>query len=239
MSNYPNFVSRRDLLAAAAAGRISVLIPTEVQAASANLRPFQVSFPDEALADLSHRIGATRWPTEELVSNASPGVQLSTMRKLADDWERYHDKLKTEAGLNAWRLSINKMDTSWSPQPIARAWVTLMERLGYTRYVAQGGDWGDAFRAQTAWQAPPNLRSTHTNTRATGPESIARALAVNVPAPTGILADEKNEHDQPRFSYQRDLSYARGMANGPQTPYTPEGSPIGLAAWMSDHDRRS
>ncbi|MGO4525161.1 epoxide hydrolase family protein [Microvirga sp. 2MCAF35] len=127
----------------------------------------------------------------------------------------------------------------WDPQHIARTWVELMKRLGYTRFVAQGGDWGDAVSEQMAVQAPPELLAIHTNMAATVPDEIAKALQFGDPAPAGLSADEKHAYDQLDYFYKHGLAYAQEMSNRPQTLYGIEDSPIGLAAWMLDHDIRS
>jgi pimeloyl-ACP methyl ester carboxylesterase len=127
----------------------------------------------------------------------------------------------------------------WDPIRIASAWIVLMKRLGYTRYVAQGGDWGNAVTEQMALQAPPELIGMHTNMPATIPEGIARALASGTPPPPGLSADERYAYDQLAFFYKHGLAYAQEMSNRPQTLYAIEDSPIGLAAWMLDHDARS
>ena len=127
----------------------------------------------------------------------------------------------------------------WDPQHIARAWVALMKRLGYTRFVAQGGDWGDAVSEQMAVQAPPELIAIHTNMPATVPDEIAKALQFGDPAPSGLSADERHAYDQLDYFYKHGLAYAQEMSNRPQTLYGIEDSPIGLAAWMLDHDIRS
>jgi pimeloyl-ACP methyl ester carboxylesterase len=129
--------------------------------------------------------------------------------------------------------------TGWDPQHIARAWTVLMKRLGYTRFVAQGGDWGDAVSEQMALQAPPELLAIHTNMPATVPDDVAEALQYGKPAPAGMPADEKNAYDQLDVFYKHGLGYAQEMTNRPQTLYALEDSPIGLAAWMLDHDARS
>ncbi|SAL61767.1 epoxide hydrolase [Caballeronia cordobensis] len=129
--------------------------------------------------------------------------------------------------------------TGWDPQRIARAWIALMKRLGYTRYVAQGGDWGNAVTEQMALVAPPELIGIHTNMPATVPDDIANALKLGEPAPAGLSADEKHAFDQLDFFYRHGLGYAQEMANRPQTLYGIEDSPIGLAAWMIDHDAAS
>ena len=126
--------------------------------------------------------------------------------------------------------------TGWDPIRIARAWIVLMKRLGYTRFVAQGGDWGNAVTEQMALLAPPELLGIHTNMPATIPDDIAKALASGGPEPTGLSADEKYAWDQLDYFYKHGLGYASEMANRPQTLYALEDSPVGLAAWMLDHD---
>ncbi|MDQ7251072.1 epoxide hydrolase family protein [Dongia sedimenti] len=304
-------ITRREALAAAAVAGAATMIPSALYAATADdIRPFNVRFSDEALADLKRRVAATKWPTRELVNDASQGVQLATMQKLAAYWENSHDWRKIEAKLNSYPQFLTEIDgldihfihvrskhanalpviithgwpgsvieqlkvigpltdptayggtaaeafdvvipslpghgfsakpteTGWNPQRIARAWTTLMKRLGYTRFVAQGGDWGDAVSEQMAVQAPPELIAIHTNMPATIPDDIAKALAVGGKAPAGLSEDEKKAYYQLDFFYKHGLGYAQEMANRPQTLYGLEDSPIGLAAWMLDHDARS
>jgi pimeloyl-ACP methyl ester carboxylesterase len=129
--------------------------------------------------------------------------------------------------------------TGWDPQHIARAWVVLMKRLGYTHYVAQGGDWGNAVTEQMALLKPPGLLGIHTNMPATVPENIATALAAGSPAPSGLSADELTAYEQLATFYKHGLGYAQEMSNRPQTLYALEDSPVGLAAWMLDHDAAS
>jgi len=309
--NLPSATRREVLVAAAATGALS-LIPTVLHAdtGDAAIRPFQVHVPDDMLTDLRRRIAATKWPMRETVTDASQGVQLATMRKLADYWQKDHDWRKVEARLNAWPQFMTEIDgldihfihvrskhanalpviithgwpgsvieqlkviapltdptahggtaedafdvvipslpghgfsaqptaTGWDPQRIASAWTQLMKRLGYKHFVAQGGDWGDAVSEQMAVQAPPELLAIHTNMPATIPDDIAAALAAGGAAPAGLAADEKNAYDQLDFFYKHGLGYAQEMAGRPQTLYALEDSPIGLAAWMLDHDARS
>jgi pimeloyl-ACP methyl ester carboxylesterase len=141
--------------------------------------------------------------------------------------------------LPGYGFSGKPTTTGWDPQRIARAWTVLMKRLGYTKFVAQGGDWGNAVTEQMALQAPPELIGIHTNMPATVPDEIAKALAAGGPAPTGLSADEKHAYDQLDFFYKHGLGYANEMANRPQTLYGIGDSPVGMAAWMLDHDARS
>ncbi len=127
----------------------------------------------------------------------------------------------------------------WNPVTIARAWATLMNRLGYTKYVAQGGDWGNAVSETMALQAPPGLLGISSNMPATVPPEIAKALAAGGPAPAGLSAEEKAAWNQLEFFYKKGLGYANEMGLRPQTLYAIADSPVGLAAWMLDHDARS
>ncbi|WP_448956636.1 epoxide hydrolase family protein [Labrys neptuniae] len=312
--------TRRSFLAAmTAAAAPLLLLPGASYAAAATpaaaapnaeIRPFRIHFPDEALADLKRRIAATKWPGQETVTDASQGVQLSTMQALARYWQTDYDWRKVEARLNAlpqftttidgleihfihvrsrhadalpviithgWPGSIieqlkiidpltnptvhngNAADAfdvvipslpghgfsgkptapGWDPQHIARAWTELMRRLGYRHFVAQGGDWGDAVSEQMAVQVPPELMAIHTNMPGAVPDAIARILAAGGPAPADLSSEERKAFDQLDFFYKHGLAYAQEMSNRPQTLYGIEDSPIGLAAWMLDHDARS
>jgi pimeloyl-ACP methyl ester carboxylesterase len=129
--------------------------------------------------------------------------------------------------------------TGWDPIRIARAWVVLMKRLGYTRFVAQGGDWGNAVTEQMSLLGVPELIGIHTNMPATVPPDIDKAALAGAPAPSGLSADEKQAYDQLSYFYKHGLGYAQEMANRPQTLYGIGDSPVGLAAWMIDHDADS
>ncbi|MET4290717.1 pimeloyl-ACP methyl ester carboxylesterase [Bradyrhizobium sp. LB8.2] len=130
-------------------------------------------------------------------------------------------------------------ELGWDPQRVARAWIVLMKRLGYTRYVAQGGDWGNAITEQMAVIAPPELLGIHTNMPATVPDEIAKALQPGGSQPSNLSADERYAYDQLDDFYKHGLGYAIEMANRPQTLYGLVDSPAGLASWMLDHDARS
>jgi pimeloyl-ACP methyl ester carboxylesterase len=307
---------RRRLLGTAAMG-IAVagaasLLPAHPAAAAEGdaIRPFHISFPEEALVDLRRRIAATRWPERETVTDPSQGVQLATVQKLTRYWQTDYDWRKIEAKLNALPQFITEIDgldihfihvrskhdnalpmivthgwpgsiieqlkivdpltnptahgasasdafhlvipslpgygfsgkptaPGWNPVSIARAWATLMQRLGYTRYVAQGGDWGNAVSEVMALQQPPGLLGIHTNMAATVPADVSKALSVGGPPPAGLSADEKHAWDQLDDFYKHGLGYAQEMSNRPQTLYGIADSPVGLAAWMLDHDIRS
>ncbi|HEY2356745.1 MAG TPA: hypothetical protein VGH86_04790 [Phenylobacterium sp.] len=114
-----------------------------------------------------------------------------------------------------------------------------MTRLGYTRYVAQGGDWGNAVTEQMALQTPPGLIGIHTNMPAAVPPAIDAAALAGAPPPAGLSADEQRAYDQLSYFYAHGLSYAQEMSHRPQTLYAIEDSPVGLAAWMLDHDEQS
>jgi len=274
------------------------------------IRPFHIDIPEEELIDLRRRIAATRWPEREAVTDTSQGVQLATMRKLADYWASDYDWRKCEAQLKALPHFITEIDgldihfihvrskhenalplivthgwpgsiieqlkiidpltnptahggsasdafdvvipsmpgygfsgkpatPGWGPVRIARANITLMKRLGYTRYVAQGGDWGALIVDLMGVEAPPELLGIHTNMAGAVPPEIDKAAFSGAPPPPGLSAEEQHAYDQLAFFYKYGLAYAQEMGNHPQTLYGIADSPVGLAAWILDHDIRS
>jgi pimeloyl-ACP methyl ester carboxylesterase len=272
------------------------------------IRPFHVSFPEAELTDLRRRVNATRWPERETVTDATQGVQLATIQKLADYWGKDHDWSKCEAKLKALPHFITEIDgldihfihvrskhehalpmivthgwpgsvieqlkiigpltnpeahgghasdafhlvipslpgygfsgkpstAGWGPERIARSWTVLMKRLGYTKYVAQGGDWGALITQLMGAQAAPGLLGIHTNMPGAVPPDIDKAALAGAPAPSGLSADEQHAYDQLVFFYTHGLAYAQEMGNRPQTLYGIADSPIGLAGWILDHER--
>jgi pimeloyl-ACP methyl ester carboxylesterase len=123
----------------------------------------------------------------------------------------------------------------WGPEHMARAWPELMKRLGYTRFVAQGGDWGAFVVDQMGLQAPAGLLAIHTNMPATVPADVDKALLAGAPAPSGLSADEQRAYEQLVRTFKQ-VDYARLMASRPQTLYGIADSPVGLAAWLLDHN---
>jgi pimeloyl-ACP methyl ester carboxylesterase len=279
-------------------------------ATSDEIRPFRFDVPDEQLVDLRRRIAATKWPEQETVTDASQGVQLATIQKLARYWGTDYDWRKVEARLSALPQFVTTIDgldihfihvrsknpnalpmiiahgwpgsvleeikligpltdptayggkaedafdvvipsmpgygfsgkptsAGWGPERIAQAWAELMKRLGYTRYVAQGGDWGALVIDLMGVQASPGLLAIHTNMPGAVPLELDKAAFTGAPPPSDLSAEERHAYDQLTFFYTKDLAYAQEMGTRPQTLYGIADSPVGLAAWILDHDIRS
>jgi pimeloyl-ACP methyl ester carboxylesterase len=126
--------------------------------------------------------------------------------------------------------------TGWQPARIATAWTTLMRKLGYKKFVAQGGDWGNAISEVMALQAPPELLGISTNMAATVPPEISKEISAGTKPPSTLSADERNAWNQLSVFYLTGLGYAQEMSLKPQTLYAIADSPVGLAAWILDHD---
>jgi pimeloyl-ACP methyl ester carboxylesterase len=270
---------------------------TTVQSAT-EIRLFRVDIPEEKLAELRRRIAATRWPSKELSTDRSQGVQLATIQELARYWQSEYDWRKAEAKLNAvpqfateidgvdihflhvtsehedalplimthgwpgsvvelletvgpltdptahggsaedafhlvlpslpgYGLSAEPVEVGWDLGRTARAWAELMRRLGYTRYVAQGGDVGAGVTDAMGRQAPEGLIGTHTNL-------LVPALGGAMPTET---EEERAAAAQIATFNQSGNGYFVEMATRPQTiGYALLDSPVALAAWMIDHD---
>jgi pimeloyl-ACP methyl ester carboxylesterase len=126
--------------------------------------------------------------------------------------------------------------TGWDPVRIANAYIELMKRLGYTRYVAQGGDWGAFVVDYMGLQAPEGLAAIHTNYPGSVPADVYTALLAGEPPPSGLSAEERRAYEQLDRTFQQKVAYAKYMAARPQTLYGIADSPVGLAAWLLDHD---
>jgi len=129
--------------------------------------------------------------------------------------------------------------TGWDPDHIARAWVVLMKRLGYTQFVAQGGDWGAIITDLMGVHAAPELLGIHTNMAGVFPADIDKAAFSGAPTPSGLSADEKLAYERLSFVYAKGIGYGYQLGLHPQTMYGIADSPVGLAAYFLDHDARS
>jgi pimeloyl-ACP methyl ester carboxylesterase len=127
-------------------------------------------------------------------------------------------------------------ETGWGPERMARAWAELMTRLGYDRYVAQGGDWGAFVVDQMGLQEPEGLLAIHTNYAGSVPPDVYEVLVAGGPAPSSLSAEERRAYEQLDTTLKQKVAYAKYMAARPQTLYGIADSPVGLAAWLLDHD---
>jgi len=130
-------------------------------------------------------------------------------------------------------------ETGWGPEHIALAWIALMKRLGYTRYVAQGGDWGAQITDVMGAKAPPELLGIHSNMPGTVPADLFKMVSSGEPAPSGLSTEENRAYEDLLFLYTKGIGYATEMSLHPQTLYGLADSPVALAAWMIDHDLKS
>jgi pimeloyl-ACP methyl ester carboxylesterase len=177
-----------------------------------------------------------------VVNHGWPGSvieQLKIIKRLTDPTA--HGARATDAfhlvvpSMPGYGFSGKPAATGWGPERMARAWAELMSRLGYTRYVAQGGDWGAFVVDQMGLQAPEGLLAIHTNMPATVPAEINAAALAGDPPPAGLPADERRAYEQLIRTFGQ-VEYAKYMATRPQTLYGIADSPVGLAAWLLDHN---
>ena len=137
--------------------------------------------------------------------------------------------------LPGYGFSGKPAETGWGPERVARAWVVLMKRLGYTRFVAQGGDWGSPISNQMGKLGAPELLGIHVNLPGTVPPEIFKMIAAGDPPPSDLSADERRAFDQIKLAFTKRRAYALEMGTRPQTLYGLADSPVALASWMVDH----
>jgi pimeloyl-ACP methyl ester carboxylesterase len=138
--------------------------------------------------------------------------------------------------LPGYGFSGKPTTTGWDPVRIARAWIVLMKRLGYQRFVAQGGDWGGVVVDMMAVQGAPELIGIHTNMPGAVPSDVWKAVAAGGPTPSGLSDEESQRLEKLKGWFAKEVAYALQMGLRPQTLYGIADSPVGLAAWMIDHD---
>jgi pimeloyl-ACP methyl ester carboxylesterase len=273
------------------------------------IRTFHIDIAEAELGALVERVKATRFPDRETVTDASQGVQLATVRALAEYWATGYRWRACEARLQALPHFLTEIDgldihfihvrsrhddalplilthgwpgsviellkviepltnptayggsasdafhvvipsmpgygfsgkpttTGWGPEHIARAWIVLMRRLGYTKFVAQGGDWGSLITDLIGIAAPPELLGIHTNMSAVVPPELDKAALAGAPPPPRLSDKERAAYERLVFTYQH-VAYGAQMGSRPQSIAAIADSPVGLAAYLLDHDPRS
>ena len=177
-----------------------------------------------------------------VINHGWPGSiieQLKIVDRLTDPTA--HGGTKADAfhlvvpSMPGYGFSGKPTNAGWGPERMGRAWAELMKRLGYSRYVAQGGDWGAFVVDQMGLQAPDGLLAIHTNMPATVPADVNEAALAGDPPPAGLSAEERRAYEQLIRTFKQ-VEYARMMATRPQTLYGIADSPVGLAAWLLDHN---
>ena len=271
-----------------------------------SIRPFHISVPEAAIADMRQRIAATRWPDKETVSDSTQGVKLERLKALVKYWGTDYDWRKAEAKLNSYPQFITKIDgvdiqfihvrskyphampmimthgwpgsvfellkvigpltdpvayggkpedafdlvipsipgfgfsgkpteTGWDSNHIGRAWAELMARLGYTKYVSQGGDCGAVISQRMARDHAKGLIAIHVNMPGTVPPEVAKALNNGEKAPAGLSPQELAAFASLDVFYRKNTGYSAMMVTRPQTVgYSLADSPAGQAAWIYD-----
>jgi pimeloyl-ACP methyl ester carboxylesterase len=137
--------------------------------------------------------------------------------------------------LPGYGFSGKPTETGWDPPRIARAWIVLMKRLGYARFVAQGGDWGSPICNEMGKLEAPELLGIHVNLPGTVPAEIFKLIAAGDPPPSDLSAEERRAFDQIKLAFTKRRAYALEMGTRPQTLYGLADSPVALASWLVDH----